>query len=140
MIDQQFVQILRCPIDGSELELADSPLLRRVNQAIEQGRLRVISPVISNVFLHYVLDLWFEQKVKPRLREFAFLIRYADDFVIGFRDQRDAERVLEVIPKRFGKYGLTVHPPRRNSFRSVLPPRGGRMTMDPMIVLGRSTF
>ena len=70
----------------------------------------VISPLISNVFLHYVLDLWFEQDVKPRLKGHAFLIRYADDFVIGFRDERDARRVMEVIPKRFGKYGLTVHP------------------------------
>jgi RNA-directed DNA polymerase len=70
----------------------------------------VVSPLLSNVFLHYVLDLWFEQDVKPRMRHRAFLIRYADDFVIGFRDQRDAERVMEVVPKRFGKYGLTVHP------------------------------
>lgn len=70
----------------------------------------VVSPILSNVFLHYVLDLWFEQDVKPRMRHRAFLIRYADDFVIGFRDQRDAQRVMEVVPKRFGKYGLTVHP------------------------------
>src|SRR6516164_8354658 len=58
----------------------------------------VISPALSNVFLHYVLDEWFEQEVKPRLRERAFLVRYADDFVIGFRDQRDAQRVMEVLP------------------------------------------
>jgi RNA-directed DNA polymerase len=70
----------------------------------------VVSPLLSNVFLHYVLDLWFEQDVKPRLRSHAFLIRFADDFVIGFRDGRDARRVMEVIPKRFGKYGLTIHP------------------------------
>jgi len=70
----------------------------------------VVSPLLSNVFLHYVLDLWFEQVVKPRLRDRAFLIRFADDFVIGFRDGRDARRVMEVIPKRFGKYGLTIHP------------------------------
>jgi group II intron reverse transcriptase/maturase len=70
----------------------------------------VISPLLSNVFLHYVLDLWFEQDVKPRLRDRAFLIRFADDFVIGCRDDRDARRVMEVIPKRFGKYGLTIHP------------------------------
>jgi group II intron reverse transcriptase/maturase len=70
----------------------------------------VVSPLLSNVFLHYVLDLWFEQDVKPRLRQRAFLIRYADDFVIGFRNQCDAQRVMEVLPKRFGKYGLTVHP------------------------------
>jgi len=70
----------------------------------------VVSPMLSNVFLHYVLDLWFEQEVKPRLRHRAFLIRFADDFVVGFRDQSDAQRVMEVLPKRFGKYGLTIHP------------------------------
>jgi len=70
----------------------------------------VISPLISNVFLHYVLDLWFEQDVKPCLRNRAFLIRFADDFVIGFRDEGDAQRVMEVVPKRFGRYGLTIHP------------------------------
>jgi RNA-directed DNA polymerase len=70
----------------------------------------VVSPILSNVFLHYVLDLWFENEVKPCLAGPAFLIRFADDFVIGFRNERDAQRVMEVIPKRFGKYGLTVHP------------------------------
>ena len=70
----------------------------------------VVSPLLSNVFLHYVLDLWFEQDVKPHLRDRAFLIRFADDFVIGFRDGRDARCVMEVIPKRFGKYGLTMAP------------------------------
>jgi RNA-directed DNA polymerase len=57
-----------------------------------------------------VLDLWFEQDVKPRLRQRAVRIRDAEEVVIGFRDQRDAQRVLEVLPKRLGKYGLTVHP------------------------------
>jgi RNA-directed DNA polymerase len=77
----------------------------------------VVSPLLSNVFLHYVLDQWFEQDVKPRMRQPAFLIRYADDFVIGFRDERDAQRVLEVIPQRFGKYGLTVHPTKTKLVR-----------------------
>jgi RNA-directed DNA polymerase len=70
----------------------------------------VISPLLSNIFLHYVFDVWFERDVKPRLRDRAFLIRYADDVVIGFRAGRDAQRVLEVLPKRLGKYGLTIHP------------------------------
>jgi RNA-directed DNA polymerase len=70
----------------------------------------VISPVLSNIFLHYVLDDWFEQEVKPRLRGRSFLIRYADDFVIGFTDAEDARRVFEVLPRRFSKYGLTIHP------------------------------
>ncbi len=89
----------------------------------------VISPMLSNVFLHYVLDLWFEQEVKPRLRRRAFLIRFADDFVIGFRDERDAQRVMEVIPKRFGKYGLTVHPTKTKLVRFRPPSsktKGGR--------------
>jgi hypothetical protein len=62
------------------------------------------------VYLHYVLDVWFEQEVKPRLKGRAFLVRYADDFVIGFVCEEDARRVLDVLPKRFGKYGLTIHP------------------------------
>lgn len=70
----------------------------------------VISPLLANIYLHYVLDVWFEQEVKPRLRGQAFLIRYADDFVMGFACEEDARRVLEVLPKRFGKYGLTLHP------------------------------
>ena len=70
----------------------------------------VVSPLLANVYLHYVLDVWFEREVKPRLRGRAFLIRYADDFVMGFACADDARRVLAVLPKRFGKYGLTIHP------------------------------
>jgi group II intron reverse transcriptase/maturase len=70
----------------------------------------VISPLLANVYLHYVLDVWFEQEVQPRLKGRAFLIRYADDFVMGFTCEEDARRVLDVLPKRFGKYGLTIHP------------------------------
>src|SRR5262249_48137149 len=70
----------------------------------------VISALLANVYLHYVLDVWWEEVVKPRLAGRAFLIRYADDFVIGFTDEADARRVMEVLPKRFGKYGLSIHP------------------------------
>ncbi len=90
----------------------------------------VISPILANVFLHYVLDEWFAQEVQPRLKGRAFLIRYADDFVIGFAHEEDARRVWEVLPKRFGKYGLTLHPQktklvpfRRPSYSST--PKGG---------------
>jgi len=80
----------------------------------------VISPLLSNIYLHYVLDEWFEKEVKPRLRSEGRLIRFADDFVIIFRQKHDAERVKEVLPKRFGKYGLTVHPEKTKmiDFRS----------------------
>lgn len=70
----------------------------------------VISPLLANIYLHYVLDVWFEREVKPRLHGRAFLVRYADDFVMGFACEEDARRVLEVLPKRFGKYGLAIHP------------------------------
>jgi RNA-directed DNA polymerase len=69
----------------------------------------VISPLLANVYLHYVLDEWFEQQVKPCLKGQSFMIRYVDDFVMGFACEEDARRVLEVLPKRFGKYGLTLH-------------------------------
>lgn len=70
----------------------------------------VISPLISNVYLHEVLDVWFEQEVKPRLRGRAFMIRFADDALMGFEREDDARRVMAVLSKRFGKYGLTLHP------------------------------
>ena len=70
----------------------------------------VISPVLANIYLHYVLDEWFEKAVRPRLKNSAKLIRYADDFVIVFANREDALRVMEVLPKRMGKYGLAVHP------------------------------
>jgi RNA-directed DNA polymerase len=70
----------------------------------------VISPLLSNIYLHEVLDLWFEQEVQPRMKGRAFLVRYADDFVIGFEYEEDARRVQAVLPKRFARYGLTLHP------------------------------
>jgi RNA-directed DNA polymerase len=70
----------------------------------------VLSPLLANVYLHYVLDVWFEEEVKPRLKGRAFMIRYAADVVMGVAREDDARRVLEVLPKRFGKYGLTLHP------------------------------
>src|SRR5208337_3264540 len=82
----------------------------------------VISPLLANVFLHYVLDTWFRQEVQPRLRGRAHLIRYADDFVILFRHEDDARRVMEVLPKRFGKYGLTLHPEKTRLVPFCRPP------------------
>lgn len=70
----------------------------------------VVSPVLANAYLHEVLDTWFERTVKPRLKGRASLIRYADDAVLVFEREDDARRVLDVLPKRFGKYGLTLHP------------------------------
>jgi group II intron reverse transcriptase/maturase len=83
----------------------------------------VISPLLANVFLHYVLDVWFREEVQPRLRGRAHLIRYADDFVIVFTHEEDARRVTEVLPKRFGKYGLTLHPDKTRLISFRRPPR-----------------
>jgi hypothetical protein len=69
-----------------------------------------ISPLLTNIYLHEVLDQWFEQDVKPRLKGTSFMVRYADDAVLGFERQEDAERVFAVLAKRFEKYALTLHP------------------------------
>lgn len=85
----------------------------------------VISPLLANVYLHEVLDKWFESDVKPRLRGRAQLVRYADDFVIAFELETDARRVMDVLPKRFGKYALTLHPDKTRLVKFTRPRRGG---------------
>ena len=85
----------------------------------------VVSPLLSNLYLHEVLDVWFEHEVKPRLRGRAFEIRFADDAALVFEREEDARRVLAVLSKRFAKYGLRLHPEKTRlvDFRS--PPRAG---------------
>ena len=105
--------------------ISDGPIRRMINRWLKAGILEekqlfypeagtpqggVISPLLANVYLHYVLDEWFHQVVKPRMRGRAFLIRYADDLVIGFEREDDARRVFDVLPKRFERYGLRLHP------------------------------
>lgn len=68
----------------------------------------LISPVLANVYLHYTLDKWFEELIKPRLRGEAYLVRFADDFIIMFQYQDEAEKVYKVLPLRFAKYGLEL--------------------------------
>jgi len=70
----------------------------------------VLSPLLGNVYLHYALDVWFEDEIQPRLRGQACLIRYCDDFIIGFERQEDAQRVREVLGKRMARFGLTLQP------------------------------
>jgi len=83
----------------------------------------VISPFLANIYLHYVLDEWFEEEVKPVLAGEAKLIRFADDFVLAFTNQRDAQRVFAVLVKRFAKYGLTIHPEKTRLARFERPAR-----------------
>jgi hypothetical protein len=108
-----------------ERRISDASVLRLIRKwinvgVIDDGRLllsetgtgqgQIISPLLANVYLHFVLDRWFERDVKPRLRGKASEIRYADDAVICFQYREDAEKVLQVLPKRFARYGLTLHP------------------------------
>lgn len=93
-------------------------LLRHATEGSPQGG--VVSPCLSNIFLHYVLDEWFENEVKPRLKGKSTLVRFADDAVMAFADHRDAQRVLDVLGKRLARYGLTLHPDKTRfiDFRS----------------------
>src|ERR1700741_1607120 len=104
-------------IDGSVLRLIGKWIKVGV---IEEGRLLVsetgtgqgqpISPLLANIYLHHVLDKWFEDEVKPRLKGEAYEIRFADDAILCFQHKEDADKVLKVLPQRFEKYGLTLHP------------------------------
>jgi RNA-directed DNA polymerase len=89
----------------------------------------VISPILSNVYLHEVLDRWFDEQVEPRLKGRAYLTRFADDFVLTFDREEDALRVQAVLPKRFDKYGLRLHPEKTRLVRFHPPahsnPEGG---------------
>ena len=69
-----------------------------------------ISVLLSNIYLHYVLDLWFEKAIKPRLKGECYLIRYIDDFIVCFENKSDAERFINVLEKRLAKFALTLEP------------------------------
>jgi len=90
----------------------------------------VISPMLSNIFLHEVLDTWFENEVKPVMRGRTFMVRFADDAVLAFEREDDARRVLAVLSKRFGKYGLTLHPEKTRLVDFRRPVRGTRPGAD----------
>jgi group II intron reverse transcriptase/maturase len=81
-----------------------------VNQELGTPQGAPISPILANIFLHEVLDEWFQNEVRPRMKGNCFLVRYADDFVMGYSVKGEAERVFKVMPKRFERYGLSIHP------------------------------
>lgn len=105
--------------------IADKGLMRLIGKCLHVGVLdggnetlpelgtvqgSTLSPVLANIYLHYALDLWFEQDVKPRMRGQAILIRYCDDFIMGFEHEEDAKRVMEALRQRMAKYGMELHP------------------------------
>lgn len=90
-----------------------------------------LSPLLGNVYLHYGLDLWFETEIKPKLVGPAQLIRYADDFVIGFKHKGDADRVMVLLHQRMAAYGLTLHPDKTRLIPFQRPPRSQRKGKGP---------
>lgn len=118
--------------------IRDGVLLRLIGKwlkagVMEEGQVRhpesgtpqggVISPLLANVYLHEALDVWFVEEVLPRMRGAARLVRYADDFVIVFELERDARRVLDVLPQRFARYGLRLHPDKTRLVDFQRPPQ-----------------
>jgi len=89
----------------------------------------VISPILSNVYLHEVLDQWFAKQIKPRLKGQGYLTRFADDFVMTFEREEDARRMLDVLPKRLGRYGLRLHPEKTRLIR-FYPPSSPQSSQD----------
>ena len=86
----------------------------------------VISPLLSNIFLHYVLDEWFAEEVEPRMKGKCFIIRWADDFIIGVQQETDADRVKAVLPKRFSRFGLELHPDKTSLIWFGRPPKNAK--------------
>jgi group II intron reverse transcriptase/maturase len=119
--------------------IADETLMRLVGKCLHVGVLdgesvldpdegtaqgSSLSPLLGNIYLHHVLDVWFQREVQPRLYGQSALVRYADDFVICFQRQDDAERVWKILGARFDKYGLALHP-KKSRCLSFRPPRDG---------------
>lgn len=120
--------------------VVDGALLRLIGKCLSVGILdgeefsdpgvgtaqgSILSPLLGNIFLHHVLDRWFERDVRSRLKGRASLVRYADDLVIGFERREDAEKVMGVLGKRLGRFRLAPHPEKTRLFEFGKPPRGG---------------
>jgi RNA-directed DNA polymerase len=128
--------------------IADERLMKLVGKCLHVGVLdgtRVLepsegtaqgsslSPLLGNIYLHHVLDVWFEREVRPRLRASSALVRYADDFVLCFEHADDAAYVWSMLEERFSMFGLTLHPKKTRSFCFRSPSegdRGGSATFD----------
>jgi len=131
---KELLEILR-------MRIADETFLRLIGKCLHVGVLdgvelttpevgtaqgSILSPMLGNIYLHHVLDLWFEREVKPRLGGRAQLIRYADDFVMAFNRRDDAERVMGVLGQRMHRFGLTLHPDKTRLVPFQRPERGRR--------------
>jgi group II intron reverse transcriptase/maturase len=123
---RKYFETLKHAILGALLDLRvrDGVIRRLIGKwlhagVLERGRLSypqdgtpqggVASPLLANIYLHYVLDCWYLESVKPRMKGRTLLVRYADDFILGFENHEDAEKVYAVLFRRFEKYGLKLH-------------------------------
>jgi RNA-directed DNA polymerase len=138
--DPRLISLIRRWLKASVLE--DGAV-----QASEQGTPQggSISVLLSNVYLHYVLDLWFERVVKSRLRGEAYLVRYIDDFVLCFQYREDALRVQNALCKRLGKFGLTLEPTKTKlvefgRFAAKYASKRGRQRPETIYFLGFTLY
>src|SRR4029434_5268221 len=121
-----------------EVRVADGSFLRLMGKCLHVGVLdgevvvepelgtiqgSVLSPLLGNVYLHYVLDRWFETEVKPRLQGRATRMRFCDDFLIGVEREDDARRVQAVLGKRLGRFGLALNPDNTRLLPVWRPPK-----------------
>lgn len=128
-----------------DLRIKDGVIRRMIDKwlkagVLEDGRLYypqegtpqggVISPLLSNIYLHYVLDEWFIEAIQSRLKGNSSLIRFADDFLLLFSNKEDAERVMKVLAKRLQKYGLSLHPEKTKLVEVTGRDRGTPSTFD----------
>ena len=103
--DRRLVKLLLKWLHAGVLE---NGVLHAVEEGTPQGG--IISPLLSNIYLHYVLDLWAQRWRRRDARGEVYIVRYADDFVMGFEDGRDARSMRAALAKRFGSFGLELHP------------------------------
>jgi RNA-directed DNA polymerase len=128
--------------------IADETLMRLVGKCLHVGVLEgssyrepdegtaqgsSLSPLLGNVYLHHVLDVWFEHEIRSQLNGASALVRYADDFVLCFEREEDAQRVWDLLGERFEQFGLTLHPKKTRRFAFQVPLDGngkGSATFD----------
>jgi len=111
--DKPFLHLIRKWLKAGILD-TDGEVIHPATGTPQGG---IVSPILANLYLHYVLDLWFEKKIKPVCQGSALLIRFADDFVCAFQYQKDAEHFLEELGIRLGKFGLETAPDKTRLMR-----------------------
>ena len=119
--------ILRLISQWMKAGVIDGKQLFKPESGVPQGN--IISPLLSNVYLHEVLDRWLEE-IRPMLTGEMFFVRFADDFIIGFENKEDALRVYQTLPKRFKKFGLTIHPEKTRLLNFTPEHKGDTRTFD----------